>query len=229
MIRQTTILRCPRLGELLGVEIILATETFQLTGSFKFRGAWHIACSTRHERLIAASSGNFGQALAFACQSIGKRCTVVMPSTAAAVKIDAVRKFGGEVDLIDVNKISRSARVEELRRQYPRAYVASGFDDDLMIKGNSTLGEELAALGPEIDAIVAPASGGGLASGIILGVKQAGARIPVIAAEPLLGNHVSRSLKAGFRVEDESESTTIADGARVKSLGIRNWAILQSV
>src|SRR5262249_20883148 len=162
MIRQTTILSCPRLSELLGIEIILATETFQLTGSFKFRGAWHMASNTPHDHLIATSSGNFGQALAFACRLIGKRCTVVMPLTSAAVKVDAVREFGGEVDLIDVNKVSRSARVAELLRQYPRAYVASGFDDDLMIKGNSTLGKELAKLRSEVDAIVAPVGGGGL-------------------------------------------------------------------
>jgi threonine dehydratase len=227
MIRPTTILTFPRLSRRVGTEIVLASETFQLTGSFKFRGAWHMASRVREQHLIASSSGNFGQALAFACQQLSKRCTVVMPETSVAAKVDAIREFGGCIDLVDVGKTGRDARVAELARENPDAYVASGFDDDLMIAGNSTMGKELAKLHGDIDAILAPVSGGGLASGIVTGLRGSGVAIQVWGAEPLLANHVTRSLRSGRRIEDQYESTTIADGARRTSLGKRNWDILK--
>jgi threonine dehydratase len=186
-----------------------------------------MASSVRQCHLLGSSSGNFGQALAFACQQLNKQCTVVVPKGATAVKVDAIKEFGAHVDLIDLRKVSRESRVLELAKQYPDAYVASGFDDDLMIAGNSTIGRELAALAGRVDAIIVPISGGGLASGIVIGLREARANIPVIGAEPLLANHVTRSMRAGRRIVDAFESTTIADGARRPSLGERNWLILK--
>jgi threo-3-hydroxy-L-aspartate ammonia-lyase len=228
MIRPTTLLTFPRLNKYVGREVLLASETFQHTGSFKFRGAWYMASHISHRHLLAASSGNFGQALAFACRELRKRCTVVVPHDAASVKVDAIREFGGEVECIDTHQISRKQRISELAQQYPEAYVASGYDDDLMIAGNGTLGKELAHCAGTIDAIVAPVGGGGLTSGIIVGLRETQVHIPVIGAEPLLANRVTRSMKAGHIVADTTESKTIADGARVTSLGARNWEILKN-
>jgi threonine dehydratase len=228
MVRPTTFLSSVRLNRCLGLDILLASETFQHTGNFKFRGAWHMASNVPHHHLLTSSSGNFGQALAFACQELNKRCTVVMPDDSVTVKVEAVREFGAEVELVDVRKITRDARVAELARQYPDAYVANGFDDELMIAGNSTLGRELAKLKGNVDAIIAPISGGGLVSGILMGVRSEGADIPLIGAEPLLANHVTRSFRAGYIVRDKEESKTIADGARTTSLGDRNWAIVKT-
>jgi threonine dehydratase len=228
MVRPTTLLSSVRLNRCLGLDILLASETFQHTGNFKFRGAWHMASNVPHHHLLTSSSGNFGQALAFACQELNKRCTVVMPDDSVTVKVEAVREFGGSVELVDTRTITRDARVAELARQYPEAYVASGFDDELMITGNSTLGRELAKLQEDIDAIVAPISGGGLASGILKGLRRESADIPLIGAEPLLANHVTRSIRAGHIVRDKEESKTIADGARTTSLGELNWAILKT-
>jgi threonine dehydratase len=227
MIRPTTFITSHRLDRCLGAEVVLASETFQHTGNFKFRGAWHTASSVPQRHLITSSSGNFGQALAFACQQLEKRCTVVMPEDSVAVKLEAVRAFGGCVEPVDVRKKSRETRVAELAAEYPDAYVASGFDSELMIAGNSSLGRELAKLAGSVDAIVAPVSGGGLASGIVTGLRAVGVAIPVVGSEPALANHVTRSLRAGQRIEDERESTTIADGARTMSLGKRNWEILK--
>src|SRR5262249_11717216 len=153
VIRLTTFIRSARLDRSLGAEVVLASETFQHTGSFKFRGAWHTSSNVPNDQLLAASSGNFGQALAFACQVLDKKCTVVMPHDAAAVKVQAVKDFGGLVDLVDVRKMSRAARLAELSAQHPDAYVASGYDSDLMIAGNSTLGNELAELSGTVDTI----------------------------------------------------------------------------
>jgi len=209
------------------VDLLIASETFQHTGSFKFRAAYNVAAHVPHSRIIAASSGNFGQAMARACQIVGKSCIIVMPQTSARVKLDAVREYGGAVDLIDVRSKSRSARVGELAREHPDAYVASAYDDPLVIEGNATLGAELASLDRRIDFIIAPVGGGGLTSGIIQGLREAGKRIAVVGAEPSVANDAARSLKAGHIIANESEPQTIADGVRTLSLGKHNWAVLR--
>src|SRR5882672_4472138 len=91
-IRPTTIIDAPRLGKALGVNLTIASETFQHTGSLKFRAAYNVAANVPEEMIIAASSGNFGQAMAYSCSLLGKNCIIVMPSTSAKVKIDAVRE-----------------------------------------------------------------------------------------------------------------------------------------
>jgi threonine dehydratase len=97
VIRPTTIIDAPRLAKRLGVNLTIASETFQFTGSFKLRAAYNLAAKVREQKIIAASSGNFGQAMAYACRLLGKSCTVVMPATSAQVKIDAVREFGARL------------------------------------------------------------------------------------------------------------------------------------
>lgn len=226
-VRPTTLVEPARLASRLGVELFIASETFQHTGSFKFRAAYHLASHVPHPLIIAASSGNFGQALAYACSLTGKRSIVVMPSTSAAVKVEAVREYGGEVEFVDVRVTSRAERVGELARAHPEAYVASAYDDALVIEGNSSLGAELAALDRPIDCVVAPVGGGGLISGIITGLGRAGRKIPVIGAEPAIANDAARSLRAGHIVRNDSEPETIADGARTVSIGERNWEILR--
>jgi threonine dehydratase len=221
------LIEAPRLSRSLGVTLTIASETFQRTGSFKFRAAYHVAAKVPQRRMLTASSGNFGQAMAYACQLLSKSCLVVMPQTSARVKIDAVRDYGGTVDLIDVAKTSRQGRVLELAQQDPDAYVASPFDDPLVIEGNATLGLELAALGRPFDFILTPVGGGGLSSGIIQGLRAGGQGIPVIGVEPQLANDAARSLRAGRLLANESEPQTIADGVRTVSLGQHNWAILQ--
>jgi len=227
-IRKTTIIESRRLDSALGARIILASETFQHTGSFKFRAAYNVVTRAEADLFITASSGNFGQALAYACQLLDKSCIVVMPSTSAQVKVDAVRGYGGRVELIDVAVKSRWDRVWELAKEHPDAYVASPYDDSFVIEGNSSLGGELAALGYDFDCVIVPVGGGGLASGTVEGLRKARKSIPVIGAEPLLANDAARSLAAGRIVSNESEPQTIADGARTLSLGDRNWEVLRT-
>ena len=100
-IRPTTFIESSKLRDHLGLDVTIATETFQHTGSFKFRAAYNLALNVQENEILTASSGNFGQALAYACKLLGKKCTVVMPSTSAKVKIDAVRGYGATVDLVD--------------------------------------------------------------------------------------------------------------------------------
>ncbi len=223
--RPTTFIESSKLRDHLGLDVTIATETFQHTGSFKFRAAYNLALNVPNDEILTASSGNFGQAMAYACKLLGKKCTVVMPETSAQVKIDAVRSFGATADLIDVKRIGRGERVAQLAAEMPNAYIASAYDDQLVIDGNSTLGNELAAR--NFDAVIVPVGGGGLISGVLKGLRRSGSKTVVYGAEPLLGNDAARSLKSGRLVANESEPMTIADGARTLSLGNLNWAIIK--
>lgn len=227
-VRPATFIESEKLSNLLGTEITLISETFQHTGSFKFRAAYNLALNVPNDEILTASSGNFGQALAYACFLLGKKCTVVMPETSARVKIEAVKSYGATVDLIDTQKVRRSARVSELAGQMPDAYVASAYDDLFVIEGNATLGDEIDKYKKDFDFVIAPVGGGGLSSGIVSGLCRNGNNAQVFGAEPLLANDASRSLQAGKIVVNENEPMTLADGARTLSLGTHNWAILKT-
>lgn len=225
-IRPTTFIEPGKLRDHLGLDLTIATETFQHTGSFKFRAAYNLALNVEQDEILTASSGNFGQALAYACKLLGKKCTVVMPSTSARVKIDAVRGYGATVDLVDTTKVGRSERVAQLTEQMPLAYIASAYDDKFVIEGNASIGDELASR--DFDAVITPVGGGGLISGIVLGLGRNNKVTQVFGAEPLLGNDAARSLRAGEIVANAAEPMTIADGARTISLGKLNWKIIKT-
>lgn len=227
VVRPTHLFECDRLSEAIGVQLTIASETGQHTGSFKFRAAYNVAANVPQDLIITASSGNFGQALAYACKLLGKACIVVMPTTSAKIKLEAVRAHGGKVELVDTADKSRAERVAEIAAEYPEAYVASSYDDLLVIAGNASLGRELAACARPFDKIVVPIGGGGLSAGVITGLRQAGSQVPVIGAEPLLANDAARSWKAGEIVRNDLEPLTIADGARSLSLGHHNWKVLK--
>jgi threonine dehydratase len=226
-IRPTTFINSELLSKLLKAKVTVASETFQHTGSFKFRAAYNVVLNVPNETIITASSGNFGQALAYACQLLEKRCIVVMPETSAMVKIEAVKNYGATVDLIDTREVGRKERVLQIAANFPDAYLASAYDDLLVIEGNSTLGEEIANRNEHFDVVISPIGGGGLISGIIKGLCDNGNQAQVFGAEPLLGNDAARSLKAGKIVVNEQEPLTLADGARTISLGEHNWKIIQ--
>jgi threonine dehydratase len=225
-VRPTLLLPSPALSAQLGCDVTIASETFQYTGSFKFRAAYNLLASIPQQRIVAASSGNFGQAVAYASTLLGKTCTVVMPSTSAQVKIAAVRSYGGIVDLIDVSKVSRSERVQQLLAEQPRAFQAQAYDDYRVVAGNSTLGKDILSAA-DFDAILVPVGGGGLSSGIVVARDYLGSKTEIIGAEPLPGNDAARSLQSGQLVRNEQEPATVADGARTLSLGNINWEILR--
>src|SRR5438094_1848204 len=128
-LRPTLLLQNQTLSTQLNCDLTIASETFQYTGSFKFRAAYNLLSSISQKHVVTASSGNFGQAVACACKLLGKTCTVVMPNTSAQVKIAAVQFYGGIVDLIDVSKITRNERVQQLLSKKPNAL----FDKTYMI------------------------------------------------------------------------------------------------
>lgn len=226
-LRPTLLLPDPVLSQRFQCEVTIASETFQYTGSFKFRAAYNLLSSIPHQHVIAASSGNFGQAVAYASKLLGKTCTIVMPATSARVKIEAVQSYGGTVDLIDVKSISRAERVAQLLAAHPGAFQAQAYDDYRVVAGNSTLGKDIFAAG-HFDSIIVPVGGGGLSSGIVLARDHQQTQTEIIGAEPLPGNDAARSFQSGHLIRNEQEPDTIADGARTISLGQLNWEILST-
>jgi threonine dehydratase len=224
-VRPTTVIRSAKLCDHVGLDITIISETFQHTGSFKFRAAYNVASTVPNDEIIAVSSGNFGQAIAYACKLLGKRCTVVMPHNSAKVKVDAVADFGANVDLINVTEISRTERTEQLAAERPDAYIASAFDDQLVVDGNATLADEVAELG--LDVVVIPIGGGGLISGFVQSFDTNGCSTRILGAEPLLANDAAKSLAAGRIIPNAAEPQTIADGTRTLSVGNVNFPFIQ--
>ncbi len=225
-VRPTFLLPSPLLSEQFKCKLTIASETFQYTGSFKFRAAYNLLSSVPQRHVIAASSGNFGQAVAYACKLLGKTCTIVMPETSAKVKIAAVQSYGGTVDLIDVQHIGRAERVTQLMHEHPNAFQAQAYDDYRVVAGNSTLGKEILSAA-HFDIIIVPVGGGGISSGVVVARDHLRATTQIIGAEPLLGNDAARSLRSGQLIPNEQEPMTVADGARTISLGKINWEILR--
>lgn len=212
----------PKVGTL-----TLVSELGQETGSFKFRAAWSVVSNIDAEHFLAASSGNFGQALARAAQLKGKKATIVMPTTSAKVKIKAVESYGADVVLVDTNIESRASRVHRIHKEHPHYHRASAYDCTHVIDGNASLGIEIAQSQIQLERLIVPIGGGGLSAGIIKGLCVSGNTIPVWGAEPLMANDAFLSMQKGILCKNEKEPQTIADGARTVSLGNRNWKILK--
>ena len=225
-LRPVTLVDSKPLSVALGADVLLASEAYQHTGSFKLRAAMAAALQYGGPHLLAGSSGNFGAALAYACKRLGYRCTVVMPHDSSPLKIDAVRSHGADVDLVDTRVVSRKARIAELSSTLTGVRVVSAFDDPFVIAGNASLGMEIFAV-DQPDIVIAPIGGGGLCSGLVHARTQAGARAEVWAAEPAICNDAARSLRAGVISHNDHEANTLCDGARTLSLGQRNFSILR--
>ncbi len=230
-IRPTTFQSTYLLNRALDADVTVASETLQVTGSFKFRAAYNLLSEVAEEEVITSSSGNFGQAVAYACMLLGKRCTVIMPTTSSKTKQAAVKAYGGQVELLDTSSMSRQERIAEVRAEHPEAFFAPPYDHYRVVAGNSTLGKEiierLHTPDRKLDYIVCPVGGGGLISGIVTARDILAPEIEVIGAEPLLGNDAARSLREGRHISLEAEPLTLADGTRTLSVGKLNWEIIR--
>lgn len=204
----TPLVENPALNERVGGRVLLKCETLQVAGAFKFRGAWNrISRLTGEERgrgVVAYSSGNHAQAVAAAARLVGARAVIVMPSDSPKVKVEGVRRYGGEVRLYDRWTESREAIGEEIARERGSILVRP-FDDPYVIAGQGTCGLELVrqaeAQGARLDAVLSPASGGGLVAGVSIAVKALSPETEVFGVEPELHDDTRRSLEAGRPVE----------------------------
>lgn len=217
---KTPVITNEKLNQELGAQIFFKMENQQKTRSFKARGAFNaiLAYKERHgnfpEKIVVQSSGNHAQAVSRACKEFGIKALVYMITKASPLKIKAAQDLGAEVVLLekrsDVNKMSEEKQKEGYFLVHPSA-------DANVIAGQGTSAlEALSEIG-EVDAIFAPCGGGGLISGCFLAAQELSPQAQVFGCEPLNGNDVARSLRAGKIVGFEDTPNTIADGARTLS------------
>jgi len=215
---RTPLLENARVNARLGGRLFVKAECLQRTGSFKLRGAYNfLSLMSEAERargVVGWSSGNHAQGLAEAARLLGVKATIVMPADAPAMKIANTRASGAEVVLHDRVKESR----EEIGMGIARktgATVVPPYDHPWILTGQGTAGLELVeqarALGVTLDAVAAPCSGGGLATGIALAVKGLSPSTSVHAGEPAGFDDLARSLAAGARQRNERLSGSICD------------------
>jgi threonine dehydratase len=219
--RETPVGRSETLTRLTGRPVFLKAETLQRTGSFKVRGAvTRIAALTAGEKaagVIAASAGNHGQAVAWAAREASIRATVFMPQDAALAKIEATRGYGAEV-VLEGELIDEAIAAAEQRADETGAAIVHPFDDPVVVAGQGTMGLELDEQLDELDAVVVPIGGGGLASGIALALAERRPSVRIVGVQadrcaPLAGG--------------TALGPTIADGISVKQPGILTRPILE--
>lgn len=224
----TPVLRSRGIDHLAGRELLFKCEPFQRGGSFKIRGALNAVLGLSPEAasrgVVTHSSGNFAAALAIAAGIRGIAAFVVMPEDAPAVKVAAVREYGGEV--IFCHRSQRAATAEAVRLRTGAAFLHP-YDQPAVIAGQGTLLLELLEQGPELDAVIAPVGGGGLVSGIALAAREQAPALRVYAAEPLGADDAARSKAAGQRLP-QMEPRTLADGLRT-GLGEHTWPVVRDL
>jgi threonine dehydratase len=224
---RTPLLHSSRLTDELGAEIYLKPENLQHTGSFKVRGAINALLARAEAGALPAgvvtfSAGNHAAATSFAAQSLGIPVVVCMPPGAVATKVEAVRRYGGEIvfteDLVgDWQKIAAD-----------RGFTAMHpFDDPDVIAGHGTVGMEILADLPELDAeslVVVPVGGGGLISGVASGLRHGGYAGRVVGVEPLQANAVSYGLRRGAPEPPPVKQASLADGLAPPFAGVNTLA-----
>jgi threonine dehydratase len=217
--RVTPVYGSDTLSQLVGGKVLLKAENLQRTGSFKIRGAYNrISTLSDDERaagVVGASAGNHGQAVAWAAREVGARARIYMPEDAPMAKVEATRHYGAEIELtgtaIEACLDAATAYVSE-----HGATFVHPFEDPVVIAGQGTIGLELAEQAPDLETVLIPIGGGGLASGIALALRavKPGLRIVGVQAEGTLPGG------SGY---------TIADGIAVKKPGELTMSILDDV
>jgi threonine dehydratase len=227
-IHRTPILTSSSLDAMTGARLFFKCDNFQKTGSFKIRGATNAIFSLTEQEaskgIVTQSSGNHGAAVARAAGWRGVPAWIVMPRNAPAVKIKAIENYGGRIVFCEPKVSSRKETCDRVQAE-TGAYLVHPYDDDRIIAGQATAAKEFLEDMPDLDAVFAPVSGGGLLSGTCLSAKHLRPEIHVFGGEPERADDAYRSLTSGVLQSLES-SDTIADGLRA-SLAPRTFAILR--
>lgn len=212
-----------RTAELDGRRLFLKPENLQPIGAFKLRGAYNkiasLSAEDRARGVIAYSSGNHGQGVAYAARAMGTKAVIVMPNNAPALKRDAAASMGAEIVVVGPSSLERQTRAEELAARHGYVIVPP-FDDEKIIAGQGTIGLEILEDLPGVETVLVPVGGGGMLSGIAVAIKMSNPAVKVIGVEPALAADAQSSLRSGklVRISAEETSRTIADGLRTQSL-----------
>ncbi len=228
-IRRTPLLNSITLSRMLGADVWLKAESLQRTGSFKIRGATsRIAALTADERsrgVVAASAGNHAQGVAVAAAAQGVRATIVMPLATPLAKVEATRAYGAEIVLHGDSYEAAHDEAERLARERGLVIIP-GYDDPLIVAGQGTVAVEIIEDLPDVDVIVVPVGGGGLAAGIGVAARALAPRARVIGVQVDAAPGAKRSLDAGRRLAVHP-SPTIAEGIAVAGPGDLTFPLLQ--
>lgn len=228
-VRHTPLLRADKIGETVGCNLYLKPETLQITGAFKIRGALNKALSLSKEEIangiIATSSGNHAQGLAYAARMLGVRAILVLPVNTPKIKIENTKALGAEVVLFDGDTAARWKRVYEIAAENHYAPIHA-FEDPIVMAGQGTIGCEILDDLPQVDTVVVPVGGGGLISGIATAIKETRPSVRVIGVEPALTPKYFHS-----RINKKRTSlplqNTIADGLRISVPGQNPYPIIE--
>jgi len=224
---RTPLVEAPALNARTGGRIFLKLENLQRTGSFKFRGACNrlamIPQSARAKGVVAFSSGNHAQGVAAAAQLFGMPAVIVMPADAPRPKIEGTRAYGATIVTYDRVREDREAIAAKICAER-QAVLVKPFDDAGIIAGQGTAGleiaEDAARFGVSLDEVLTPCSGGGLVSGVALGLKGSGVTAQVHSVEPENFDGMKRSLEAGSRTAAPGGALSIADALMSPTPGV---------
>ena len=228
-IRRTPLLRQEAMGKLLGCDVYLKPEMLQITGAFKLRGALSkILALTPEERakgIITSSSGNHGQACAFAGEKLGMHVTVLVPNDTPLIKVNNARRMGAEVILWDRSYDKRWAKVHEEVAEHGYTIVHP-YEDPMVMAGQGTIALEIMEDLEDLDTIIVPIGGGGLISGISTAVKALKPSVRVIGVQASASAAYAESRKVGKPVEVPC-LPTVADGLSCRRPGNNPYPIIE--
>ena len=229
VIKQTDFCYSETLSDLTKGEVYLKLENLQQSGAFKIRGAYnkiiHLSDDEKKCGVVASSAGNHAQGVAISASKLGIKSTIVMPKSAPFAKIYATRKYGGEVVLhgeIYDEAYQKAIDIQEATG----AILVHPFNDPYVIAGQGTIGLEIMQEQPDLDVVLVPIGGGGIASGIALAVKMINPNIKVIGVQTKNAPSMYESLRCGH-VESTPVNKTIADGIAVGEPGDLTFSIIK--
>ncbi len=228
IINETPLLKSTQLSELCNNNVYLKSEHLQKSGSFKIRGAYNTvkdAVEKGAQLVVAASSGNHGQAVALAAKILGVKAIIVVPTNAAQCKQAAIIGYGGEIEYCGLTSSERIPRAIEIAEEKSGEFIPP-YDHKLIMAGQGTVGLEIIDSLPEVDVVIVPIGGGGLIAGVLTAIKELRPEVKVIGVEPELANDTYLSLEADKRIEVDA-TKTIADGLRTTEPGEMTFPILQ--
>jgi len=206
----------------------LKLENLQPIGAFKLRGAYNkIASLSPEERargVIAYSSGNHAQGVAYAARALHTKAVIVMPGNAPAIKLEATAALGAEIVKVGPGSSERQQKAEELAAQHGYAIVPP-YNDEKIIAGQGTMGLEILEDIPSVETVLVPVGGGGMISGVAAAIKLSRPSVKVIGVEPALAADAQASFRSGrvVNLPAEEVTRTMADGLRTQSIGAINF------
>ncbi|MEO8808089.1 MAG: threo-3-hydroxy-L-aspartate ammonia-lyase [Burkholderiaceae bacterium] len=228
---RTPVLTSRTLDAMLGCSVFMKAENLQRMGAFKFRGGYNsvnvLSDAQRERGVVAFSSGNHAQAVALAAQLHGCQATIVMPHDTPSLKLAATRGYGAEVILYDRYKEDRAAIATALVQERDATLIPP-FDHLPVMAGQGTAALELIEDTGPLDALIVCAGGGGFLSGCTVAAKHLLPQIEVFGAEPLRGNDMQQSLRAG-KIVSIDVPRTICDGQQTQAIGKHPFEVIQAL